>query len=344
MCWSDENTLSSSAPTDAAMCPGSTCHACSERKGPKERWLITWDTSMVSQLNSCESDTAWILSMPGARCTCRRPDTMQPMAWWESATPSLLASTVRVAGIAFLACATKCSAHPVMAGTDRSPWYDSCCVEPLSSLRKTRMVGNASMRYLMQSDSDCGDVQSTLPRRMRLSAVCFSPIWIDDFSHTGASFWHQWHQGAKKLTIMTSYWWCLASKLSVVSCSALSGPSCFSFIECLASRFGSTCLPSTEPASSSFTLLTRAARPASCVPMKFVASTLANSHLRCGNVMLKLTCSVSSTEFSKWSSTTLESTVGVRYVLNSAKISPTITNAASKLSPAPIIDASVSSC
>ncbi len=37
------------------------------------------------------------------------------------------------------------------------------------------------------------------------------------------------------------------------------------------------------------TLLTRAASPASCVPMKFVASTLAYSHLRWGKVRLKFT-------------------------------------------------------
>mmetsp|Transcript_65930 Transcript_65930/g.99413 ORF Transcript_65930/g.99413 Transcript_65930/m.99413 type:complete len:282 (+) Transcript_65930:423-1268(+) len=281
------------------MCGGSTIHACSERKGPNDRWFTMCETSMVSQLKSWEPETAWILSMPGARCTCRRPEIMHPTPVWESATPSLLVSTVLVFGISFFSCATKWSAQPVMAFTERSPWYDSCWVVPASSLRKTRMVGNASMRYLMQRDSDCGEVQSTLPRTSRLSLACFSESWVEDFSQTGASFWHQWHHGAKKLTIMTSYWWCLASKLSVVSCSALSGPSCFSFRVCFASFFGSTCLPRMAPASSSLTLLTRAARPASCVPMKLVASTEAYSHLRCGNVMLKLTCNVSSTEFSK---------------------------------------------
>ena len=40
----------------------------------------------------------------------------------------------------------------------------------------------------------------------------------------------------------------------------------------------------------SCTLLTRAAISASCVPMKFVTSTVAYSHLRRGNVMLILIC------------------------------------------------------
>mmetsp|Transcript_65927 Transcript_65927/g.99400 ORF Transcript_65927/g.99400 Transcript_65927/m.99400 type:complete len:282 (+) Transcript_65927:423-1268(+) len=281
------------------MCGGSTIHACSERKGPNDRWFTMCETSMVSQLKSWEPETAWILSMPGARCTCRRPEIMHPTPVWESATPSLLVSTVLVFGISFFSCATKWSAQPVMAFTERSPWYDSCWVVPASSLRKTRMVGNASMRYLMQRDSDCGEVQSTLPRTSRLSLACFSESWVEDFSQTGASFWHQWHHGAKKLTIMTSYWWCFASKFSVVSGIEVSGPSCFAFSSCLTSFFGSSCLPTMRPLSSRRILLTRAASPASCVPMKLVASTLAYSHLRCGNVMLKLICSVSSTELSK---------------------------------------------
>ena len=62
---------------------------------------------------------------------------------------------------------------------------------------------------------------------------------------------------------------------------------------CLVS-FLSLCGPSWRPILSRWILLTRAAIPASCVPMKFVASTLAYSHDRCGKEKLKLICSVSS--------------------------------------------------
>mmetsp|Transcript_29992 Transcript_29992/g.61736 ORF Transcript_29992/g.61736 Transcript_29992/m.61736 type:complete len:208 (-) Transcript_29992:222-845(-) len=206
----------------------------------------------------------------------------------------------------------KCSAQPVMAFTERSPWYDSCWVVPVSSLRKTRMVGKASMRYLMHNDSDSVAVQSTLASTSRLSSVCFSPSAFADCSQTGASFWHQWHHGAKKLTIMTSYWWCFASKFTVLSPSDVSGPSCLAFSVCFGSFFGSSCFPTTLPFSSRRILLTRAASPASCVPMKLVASTLAYSHLRWGKDILKLICSVSSTELSKWSRITLDSVKGAR--------------------------------
>jgi hypothetical protein len=40
MCWSEENLWSSSVPTAAAMCGGRIAQAPSERKGPKDRWLI----------------------------------------------------------------------------------------------------------------------------------------------------------------------------------------------------------------------------------------------------------------------------------------------------------------
>eukprot|EP00960_Hanusia_phi_P068710 766915-Hanusia_phi.AAC.4 len=74
--------------------------------------------------------------------------------------------------------------------------------------------------------------------------------------------------------MMANLWW-LASKLSVVRTSEVSGPSCTSSVVCLSSFLLSSCRPTTFPSLSSLILLTRAASPASCVPMKLVASTLA---------------------------------------------------------------------
>ena len=125
------------------------------------------------------------------------------------------------------------------------------------------------------------------------------------------------------------------------------------------------------------TLLTLAASPASWVPIKFVASTLANSHFNLGKVRLKLICKVSSATLSKWSKLTFDSEIikgsqcqsitirgtskhkvwrnfigttekyvpalTVRKLFNSANISPSMTTAATTLRAAPGIDASVSS-
>ena len=38
---------------------GSKAGTCSDRKGPKERWLMVCDTSIVSQLKSWPSEAAW---------------------------------------------------------------------------------------------------------------------------------------------------------------------------------------------------------------------------------------------------------------------------------------------
>mmetsp|Transcript_59938 Transcript_59938/g.125347 ORF Transcript_59938/g.125347 Transcript_59938/m.125347 type:complete len:237 (+) Transcript_59938:653-1363(+) len=231
--------------------------------------------------------------MPGARCTWSRPDTRQPTPSWESTTPSRSASTVRDLGTRFFAWARKCSAHWVMAGTERSPWYDSCSDVPVSSLRKTRMVGKASMRCLMHSDSLTDAVQSTLARKRRSSPGYFWASVAVLFSQTGSRRWHQWHQGAKKLTIMIWWVWWWASKVSSVSSSVVMEPSCTSSVLCwTAGRSG--CSVVVSPALFRCTFWTRAAISASCVPIKLVTSTLAYSHFSRWNVMLMLIWRVSS--------------------------------------------------
>mmetsp|Transcript_59940 Transcript_59940/g.125355 ORF Transcript_59940/g.125355 Transcript_59940/m.125355 type:complete len:281 (+) Transcript_59940:136-978(+) len=272
---------------------GSTAHAFSERKGPKERWLMVWETSIVSQLNWWLSDAACILSIPGARCTCTSPDTMQPTPLCESTLPSISESTTLVRAMWFFACARKFSAHAVIAGTDRSPWNTSCSDVPVSSLRKTRMVGKASTRCFRHSTSPPGAVQSTFARKRRSSPGYFWARVAVLFSQTGSRRWHQWHQGAKKLTIMIWWVWWWASKVSSVSSSVVMEPSCTSSVLCwTAGRSG--CSVVVSPALFRCTFWTRAAISASCVPIKLVTSTLAYSHFSRWNVMLMLIWRVSS--------------------------------------------------
>ena len=151
--------------------------------------------------------------------------TMQPTPLWLSFSPSLLVSTTRDLGTSDLICFISSLAHPVMASTVRSPWYLSFSLSARSSRRKTIIVGKASILRLVHSASALSDVQSTFPRIRRSSPGCVSTIFAAAFSQTGSSFWHQWHQGVKKLTMMMSCFLRSVSKVSTVSDTDLTSPS-----------------------------------------------------------------------------------------------------------------------
>mmetsp|Transcript_38443 Transcript_38443/g.56527 ORF Transcript_38443/g.56527 Transcript_38443/m.56527 type:complete len:275 (+) Transcript_38443:652-1476(+) len=219
------NFLSSSEPTACAMSGGITTHAVSDRKGPNERWFTLCDTSIVAQLNSCPSEIACTMMPPGAFCTCNMPATMQPTPLWLSFSPSLFASITRDLGTSDLICFMSSLDQPTMASTVRSPWYLSSSFPLGSSRRNTMIVGKASILCVVQSDSALSDVQSTLARIRRSSPGCVSDILAAAFSHTGSSFWHQWHHGVKKFTITMSCFLRSSSKLSVVSDTDLISPS-----------------------------------------------------------------------------------------------------------------------
>mmetsp|Transcript_33338 Transcript_33338/g.78102 ORF Transcript_33338/g.78102 Transcript_33338/m.78102 type:complete len:246 (-) Transcript_33338:582-1319(-) len=195
MCCSLENSLSSSDPTAWAMCAGMTFHAVSVRKGPNEMWLTLCDTSMVAQLNSCPSLLAWIVIPPGALCTCSRPAMRQPTPMWLSASPSSLWSTAWVLGAFLVAWSTKCLAQLTIEVTLLSPWYLSWCASLRSSRRKTMMVGNASMRLSVHSLLPSSPEQSTEANLISIRSSSSSLILPAASSHTGSSFWHQWHHG-----------------------------------------------------------------------------------------------------------------------------------------------------
>jgi hypothetical protein len=218
---------------------------------------------------------------------------MHPTPLCLSFSPSLLASTTRDLGTSDVICFMNSFAQPVMPSTVRSPWYLSRSASLLSEVlpsrrRKTMIVGKASILCCVQSVSDLSDVQSTLARMRRSSPGCVSTILAVAFSHTGSSFWHQWHHGVKKLTTTISCFFRSVSKVSAVSSIDLTSPSWgLSSVECF---FFSRSLwgPSWRPLASRWIFLTRAAIPASWVPMKFVASTLAYSQDKCGKDRLKL--------------------------------------------------------
>mmetsp|Transcript_22719 Transcript_22719/g.56872 ORF Transcript_22719/g.56872 Transcript_22719/m.56872 type:complete len:235 (-) Transcript_22719:583-1287(-) len=195
MCCSLENIRSSSDPTAWAMCAGITFHAVSVRKGPNEMWLTWCDTSMVAQLNSWPSLLAWIVIPPGALCTCSSPAIRHPTPMWLSASPSALWSTACVLGALLVAWSRKWLAQLTIEVTLLSPWYRSWWASFRSSRRNTMMVGNASMRFSVHSLLPSSPEQSTEANRISMRSLSCSLILAAASSHTGSSFWHQWHHG-----------------------------------------------------------------------------------------------------------------------------------------------------